>query len=198
MECTNIYDPEIDTTHLYQGDIFKRFDAEYKKKVLPYVNPPELAFMVLNYTCDLVNPKDLSYIIICPIFKLKVLIEGTLKGLISKYPDKEKRNIVKELSSFIKRILNYEQKFIFFLTNSTEFEGSHAFADLLRIATIPIKYINIVLDNRIKSLKSPWREKLGWKIGYMFNRVGLPDTTSNNVEDYLKSHSIIRSYLDEL
>ncbi len=88
MECTNIYDSEIDTAHLYQGDIFKRFDAEYEKNVLPIVNTPELAFMVLNYTCDLINTKDLSNIFICPICKLNVLIEETLKGLILKYPNK--------------------------------------------------------------------------------------------------------------
>jgi len=197
LECLNIYDSQIDTSHLYQGDIFTRFDTRFDKKVLPIVDPPEMAFMVLNYTCDLINKKDLSYIFICPIFKLEVIIEETLEALKLKYPNKSKNNIVKELSKFITRILNYEQKFLFFLTNNSEFGGSHAFADLLRIITIPVKYINNILENRIKSLKSPWREKLGWKIGYIFNRVGLPDTTTNNVEDYIKSHSVIRSYFGE-
>jgi len=196
LECTNIYDSQINITHLYQGDIFVRFDIE--KSILPGVEPPEIAFMVLNYTCDLINKKDLSNVFICPIFKLEVIIDEKLKRLKEKYPQKSKDNVIKLLSKFINDIFKYEKKFFFFLVKTPEFEGSHAFADLLRIATIPVIYINDILDNRIKSLKSPWREKLGWKIGYIFNRVGLPDTTTNNIEHYLKSHSVIRSYLDDI
>lgn len=197
LECTNIYDSQINTTHLYQGDIFTRFDIEFKKTILPAVEPPEIAFMVLNYTCDLINKKELSNVFICPIFKLEVIIDETLKGLKEKHPEKSKDNVIKLLSKFIGDISKYEKKFFFFLTKTPEFEGSHAFADLLRITTIPVEYINNILEKRIKSLKSPWREKLGWKIGYLFNRVGLPDITTSSVEDYLKNHSIIRSYLDE-
>ena len=54
--------------HLCQGDIFIRFP----NKKLPNIEPKEVGFMVLNYTCDLKNYKDLNYISFCPIFKLNI------------------------------------------------------------------------------------------------------------------------------
>lgn len=197
MECTNIYDSEIDTAQLYQGDIFRRFDNEFEKPILPKVKPPEIAFMVLNYTCDLIDRKDLSNIFLCPILKIDVIIAITLEGLKLKYPKRSKDKIINQLKQLISDILNYKKKFVFFLTKIPEFEGSHAVADLLRTTSIPVEYFNNILRNKIKSLKSPWREKLGWKIGYIFNRVGLPDTTTSSVEDYVRNHSVIRNYLDE-
>ncbi len=197
MEGTNIYDSQINATHLYQGDIFARFDNEFEKQVLPDVEPSEIAFMVLNYTCDLINKKDLSHVFICPIFKLEVVIGETLKILKEKHPQKSKDTVIKFLIKKISEIFKYEKKFFFFLAKTPEFEGSHAFADLLRIATIPVEYIKNILESRIKSLKSPWREKLGWKMRYLINRVGLTDTTNSSIEDYLKNHSVIRNYLNE-
>ncbi len=197
MECINIYDSEINKTHLYQGDIFKRFEVENAPNILPLIRPPEIALMVLNYTCDLISKKDLKTIYYCPVFKFDVVIKETLEGLKKKHPKKGKDNILGMLNNKIASICDYEAKFHFFLPKTSEFGDSEGFADLLNIRTIPVKFDKYILENRIKSLKSPWREKLGWKIGYIFNRIGLPDVTSTKISDFLKNHNLIKSYIEK-
>ncbi len=176
----------IPTDHLCQGDIFTRFED----RRLPPVDPIEVGFMVLNYTCDLINLKDITYICICPIFKIDVLIESYLKA----HPKKSEDNLKSLLIDNINILFNNKKKFFYFLPSIAEFEDSPAFADLSQISKLPIEIINDILDHRIGVLKNPWREKLGWMSGNIFNRVAIPDINKNVGKEFVEAYEFIQKF----
>jgi len=68
-----------------------------------------------------------------------------------------------------------------------------------QIYSIPKENINNLLKNRKASLRSPWIEKLGFKLGYCFNRIALPDYPPNHIENIItgKYLTIIEEKINE-
>jgi len=179
--------------YLCQGDLFLRFGGN----ILPPVSPKEVGFMVLNYDCDLINQKELNYICICPIFNIEVLLKIYVQESLKINPEKSKKNITNQIVKNMDNLFNNKKKYYFFLSPINEFNDTPSFADLLRIYTLPINYLNDIFKSRVKVLKHPWREKLGWKVSYIFHRVALPDIDEEKAQKYVINHDIVKRLLPE-
>jgi len=190
LSYSKIYLDELQE-NLCQGDIFIRFDDT---DVIPPVFPKEVGFIVLSYTCDLEHYEKLPSIYCSPIFNLDNLIPR----LIDEQKDiKKTEKIESNLKSIINSILNNQHKFYFFLTPISELTNIPMFVHLGRIFTINILYIEKIKTNRIAGLSSPWREKLGYKIGHIFNRIAIESIDSKISNSYVDNNEIICGFLEE-
>lgn len=174
--------------HLCQGDII----IDLKLKLIADFEPKEYfkGILILTYTCDLVLEQDpVEYINFCPIFSLDCMIKPMIDIYAEKFRDKKSPD--KEISVVIKRklkdICNYKRKNIFFLIADEILDNEDCYADLEQIYSITIDNVESILNNRKASLQSPWIEKLGFKIGYCFNRIALPDTPPNHIKNIFDS-----------
>jgi len=170
-----------------QGDILSRFGT----KILPKINPKELGFMVLTYTCDLVNKKELAFINICPVFSINVIIDNFIKLNL----DKSEKKLKNELIQRILDLSKFKKKYYFFLTPNPIFNNIPAYADIGQISNLPLKYYEDIKSSRLISLLSPWREKLGWKLGYLFNRIALEDVKKDEIENFIDNNEILKEFL---
>ena len=179
----------VDAFHetLTQGDIFARFETKF----LPNIDPEELSFMVLTYSCDLVNRKDLSFIHICPVFSIEVIIADYIDINKGKNVD----NLRNGLKDKIYDISQFIPKNYFFLTPHPIFNYLPAYADIGQIWNLPIEYYDEMKSNRLVSLFSPWREKLGWKLGYLFNRIALEDVRKEEIENFIDNNDVLIEFL---
>lgn len=180
-------------SYLAQGDIFKRFNGT----ALPrFSNPNQLGFMVLTYTCDLISPEDLTYIAFCPVINLK----GLLKIFIKANKRKNRENLENIVSKRIFQITSNKTRHYFFLSPFPELSDIPAYADLTQIYSVEKDYLKNILENRIKSLSSPWREKLGFMAGYLYNRVAIDDVDKEAINEYvsISNKEFIDQYLEEL
>ncbi|MBD3405655.1 MAG: hypothetical protein GF411_05935 [Candidatus Lokiarchaeota archaeon] len=164
MEFPDIYCEPV-PGQLCQGDLFRSFDDD----IFPEVNSDYKIFIILTYTCDLANPKGLQRILISPVFQLNIIIDQ----LQEKHGNKEPHKIQREIIKRIKELSEYRRPFFFFLSPRLEFSHKPAFIDLTQISTISSEYQPKIITTRFAAIKSPWREKLGYMMGYMFNRVAL-------------------------
>jgi len=174
--------------HLCQGDII----VDLELKLIADFEPKEYfkGILILTYTCDLVPEQDpVEFINFCPIFSLDCMI----KPMIDIYTEKfrTKKNPSKEINEVIKRklndICNYKRKNIFFLISDEVLDNEDCYANLEQIYSVGIDDVESLLNNRKASLQSPWIEKLGFKIGYCFNRIALPDTPLEHIENLFES-----------
>lgn len=176
MTFPNMYLTRDMPGHLCQGDIFSRFDDP----VLPLTNPEASGFLVLTYTCDLENPDDISFISVCPVFSLNHI----RKKLMEQYKVRAPQNLKEAVGNHLHDIAKNKKRFHFFLSPATDFSKTPAYADLAQIFSIPKRYIPTVVGKRICGLKNPWREKLGFMVGYLYNRVATKDIDKNTVLKY--------------
>ena len=93
-----------------------------------------------------------------------------------------------------------KKKGFFYLMPDKIFEGKECYADLEQIHSINRKYIGHLLEHRKASLRSPWLEKLAFKLGYCFNRIALPDFPIEKFEkSYKDKHfNLIESLYDTI
>jgi len=173
---------------LNQGDIFLRFGG----KEIPKGEDKELAFIVLTYSCDLEHPKDLNYILISPIFSFNTLI--------GKFLEKNKNKSIEKLKDALKsRIIeffNNDTRFHFFLSPIPDICNNPAYADLGQIITLHKKFTNEIIENRKMSLEKPWREKLGWMTGNLFNRIALEDIKNTVTEQFIEKNEVIKIFFE--
>jgi hypothetical protein len=88
----------------------------------------------------------------------------------------KKESYIKQFENEVTTVVNDEVKYIrkstFFLSPLPAFDNLPTFAIIEDIRSIPIgETKEIILKSRIASLKNPWREKLGYKLAYLYNRV---------------------------
>jgi len=184
--------------YLCQGDII----INYPKDKLQSFSPDEFfkGIIILSYTCDLKNDK-LDNINYSPIYDIENLITDIYNKL--KNDDRIKKEIRKrkkeqknpneyirsKVLDLLHRIFNYEDKSIFYLEADEIFNGKQCYAHLEQIYTMSLNLKdnkNQILDlikNCCKaSLTNPFIEKLGYMVGYCFNRVAIEvfDITSRN------------------
>lgn len=173
---------------LSQGDIFSRFDD----KIIPKSEEEELGFIILTYTYDLEHPDDLSYILFCPVLDFDILIKKYLE--INK--NKKLTNINEMLMSKVNNIFSNDNRYHFFLSPIPKVCKNPAFAHLEQITKISKKYMDNLLKNRKISLKKPWREKLGWMVGNLFNRIALKDIEKNLPSQYIQSSDSFKIFIE--
>ena len=173
---------------LSQGDIFSRFDD----KIIPKSEEEELGFIILTYTCDLEHPDDLSYILFCPVLDFDILIKKYLE--INK--NKKLTNINEMLMSKVNNIFSNDNRYHFFLSPIPKVCKNPAFAHLEQITKISEEYMDNLLKNRKISLKKPWREKLGWMAGNLFNRIALKDIEKKLPSQYIQSSDSFKKFIE--
>jgi hypothetical protein len=187
MNFPNIF-KDKKPSHLCQGDIFKKINTE---DVLPPSSAYQVGYMILNNTCDLIHLKDLAYLSICPIFKISIIIEEYIKANAKR----EKKNIIESLSNKLYSLSNNKKKIYFFIPTISSLGDTPNIADISQIIKISTKYKLEILENRIKVIKSPWREKLAWKIANLFNRVALPDINREVIDKTILKSEILDKFL---
>ena len=177
-----------ETAILSQGDIFLRFE----NKAIPKSEVKELGFMILTYTCDLEHPNDLNYILFCPIFDFDILIEKYIK--INQ--NKSIANINEALGDIVSKLFSNDIRHYFFLSPIPEIKENPAYAHLEQITKIPKQFMRDLINNRIISLKRPWKEKLGWMTGNLFNRIALEDMDKTIPKQYIQTSESIKDFIE--
>ena len=173
---------------LSQGDIFTYFNDP----VLPKQSD-ELALILISNTCD-IEQKKLKYYLYCPIYNLDSYIDPFIKNsknnqsklIRSDKIRKEEgfKNHTNKIKSLMSDIMNNNRPRMFFLSPRVEWGEFLAFAELEQIRSITKDKKEEILKNRFACLKNPWRERLGYKIAYLFNRVALPDYKKSDFNQF--------------
>lgn len=160
-----------------QGDIFSLSNSEVEK-YFPFLFKTEwstiIDFIVTSYTCDIQHNR-LKYICIAPLIKLKPMLDEMATK--KKNNGALKKNIEESLDSFINELHIYNPKEYFYLPKEEKFGINEEYVVLLEFL-LPQKFdefIDVVKEKTKCSLISPWKEKLGWKIGYLYNRIALDE-----------------------
>ncbi len=112
-----------------------------------------------------------------------------------KISKKSAENLKKGLKSRIYKILQFIPKYYFFLAPNPIFKNHPAYADIGQISNLPLEYYDEIRSNRLISLFSPWREKLGWKLGYQFNRIALEDVKEDDIKNFIDSNEVLAEFL---
>jgi len=174
---------------LSQGDIFRRFEVKDLPKKSEDV---ELGFILLTYSCDLEHPEDINYILVCPVLDFNILI----KKFLEKNKTKSIIKIKDALTSKINKLFNNDSRFYFFLSPIPNISQYPAYADLQQIIKIHKKYSKEIIANRIISLKNPWREKLGWMTGNLFNRIATLDIRKDTKDNFIEGNEPIIAFFE--
>lgn len=176
MAFHNIYITDDLSDHLNQGDIFTKLsnpDFNYD------FGPANIAFMILTYTCDFTNNK-VYHVNFCPIYT----IESLIVKLTETNQYKNESNALDSSKKFITQISQYNNSKFYFLPSHQNLNNKNSYANLELIQSIKYeKFKAEMLSNRILSLNSPWREKLGYLISYNYNRVALKDHNKSLLQD---------------
>ena len=165
-------DPEK-KSQIYQGDIIK-----YKN----YINTKQenLGFIILSNSCDLENLKNKKIISATPIFPFNFVFDDMVKEAFKKTKKKigtlkSSKEVIEHftdlVSQFIYEESNYKKKYTFFISPLVDFDNKPTIAHIEHITSIKITELKTILENRIISIKPPWREKLGFKAGNIYNRI---------------------------
>ena len=187
MSYPDMYKKKKKTESLSQGDIFSRFD----NKAIPKSEEKELGFIILTYSCDLEHPKDMNYVLFCPIFDFDILIEKYLE--LNK--NKTITNINENLIRHVNNLFSNDTRYFFFMSPIPNLRKNPAYAHLEQITKIHKGFINDLIQNRTIGLRKPWREKLGWMVGNLFNRIALEDTDSNLPNQYIQASDSFKSFI---
>ena len=96
-------------------------------------------------------------------------------------------------------ICKYQMQNIFFLKKDSIFK-EECYANLEQIYSKPIKYEEEIKKCRVASLTNPWIEKLGFMLGFCFNRVATEEIQTSE-RDLLfedKYQSIFDEFVDSV
>jgi len=169
---------------LFQGDIIK-FEKGSRADFLKERYKDILGYLVLSNSCDL-DRDDLSIISLAPILPFKTWLTMCADEFLDNPKIKNQKDLENNITSSIFKEMNYDGKFTFYIPPIYEFGNKPATAFLNDIRSIEVEYIEILLENRIRALKPPWREKLGYKVAYLFNRIATDDT-KKELRDEIKA-----------
>jgi hypothetical protein len=164
---------------LFQGDIirFVKVDPDLPKERYEDI----LGYLVLSNSCDL-DRDDLEIISLSPILTFKSYLNNCIDDLFHNDKLKSQKEFENNVTTIILKEMNYDGKFTFYIPPINEFSNMPSVAFLNDIRSIEVKSIEKLLKNRIYALKPPWREKLGYKVAYIFNRVAIDDTKKEEKE----------------
>lgn len=180
-----VYQKDQFEDHLCQGDIIVGFKSE----LLPTYKPPPLGTLILSQTCDLENEGNIHFISLSPIYVLDVYINRLVEQTIRKRgPDIAYERAIDIISEKVSQLANYQDKRLFFLPPDSIFNGSAAFSGIDEISAIPVTHWKELLKLRRASILSPWREKLGFKMGYLYNRVATHTPRFKDIRTWVEAN----------
>lgn len=191
---------------LSQGDIIRNVKGETDKIILNNTEDNKiLGYLIISNSCDLERKEKerkemqkISLVTIIPFDKMldKIFIEAIKHANKIKKREESEGKSIDIKDEFEKRVAelicdeaNYKHKFTFFLSPLTEFDNLPTIAQLsdvrsIDVGSIDVGSIDTLVRNRIVSLKAPWREKLGHKVGYIFNRISTESPKSNDIKNW--------------
>lgn len=167
---------------IYQGDIFVPSDNEILDVFkVDSKEIPVKGFIVTSNSCDIVQ-KSIDYICISPIISLQDLIDQIKLG--KKEQGKNPDSIKESIKSNVENIVKYKKKKYFYLPENSKHKITDNWVVLLEmIFNYKLEKVNSTIANsRISTLLPPWREKLGWSVGNLYNRIALQDFQKNEID----------------
>ncbi len=184
---------------LSQGDII----TDPSSDITGIFEPPPLGFAVASNTCDLVQRGKMSYVFLSPIFGLDRWLKDILRQQIARIKGSGGANpnydwAINFVIPKLHGLANYEDKWFYFIPPHEVLEGSASFVGMDQTSPFPIAYYNELLAARVATIKSPWKEKFGFKVGYLFNRVATPTPDPQEVLEWLDASygNVIREILE--
>jgi hypothetical protein len=86
-------------------------------------------------------------------------------------------DIEKETNDLMNNLYKYNKKQFYYLPKDLDYKiNEDCVAWIEIIITQEVKILKEAILKNIKcTLKPPWKEKLGWRLGYLYNRVSLED-----------------------
>lgn len=173
-----------------QGDIFSVLEPDTRKKFTEVVVEDYKIewFIVISNTCDIKQKDVIKYLHFCPLVPLKNILMELKKDYESRTPVPKPDTIKNNLEGFVRENLIYKKKRFYYLPEKKYFKIKEQYLILLdAIITLDKKTATeMIKDKRICSLKSPWKEKLGWAVGNIHNRVSLKDYSEKQLKDALE------------
>lgn len=201
-----MYKTENLEEYLCQGDIILNFTLDSLQNFEPidYYK----GILILSFTCDLKNNK-LEFINYCPIYSLHHRIiefyefiknNAQMKKEIKKRASKNAHSYIKgKVINLLSEICNYKKQNIFFLKGESIFI-EQSYANLEQIYSLSSENVDQLKIYRVASLKNPWVEKLGFMLGFCFNRVAT-DEISKSERDALfenKYKTLFTEFVDNV
>ncbi len=201
-----VYQDHSTGQSLLQGDILKVEGSflEYFKKFYPAINyqdSEDKYVMVLTQSCDLVKTEKrkpkLSHINVCLVRSLKNVIERLISDEIKPLTIGNKnilqQSALDQLKDKLSKLLNNtDQKTHFFLPKKTPF-----LKDMVAILPLSfsfrIDHYDLMLNNRVLSLKSEFQAKVGHIISQLYGRIGTHDLSDAGWNDEKR-----REYINQL
>ena len=94
-------------------------------------------------------------------------------------------------------IANYNHHGWFFLSPHNIFNNLAAISNLEQISHIPLSEEKSLLDHRQLTIIPPWKEKLGYKTGYLFNRIATFTPEHKEINEWIDINfkELINNYL---
>ncbi len=183
--------------YLCQGDIIIGYES---RQLLDFEDKLQ-GFIILNNTCDVKNYDDLSSILLAPLINvddiIQKLLESIIIGIHKNLAQKNKltresiiRSLRKGILGKIKELAKYRGHSFFLIFPNRIFSNEFIIADLTNIINIDICEIDKITKLRKATLLNPWREKLGFMTGSIFNRIAVDD-----LDD--KDEEVISNYINE-
>ena len=175
----HMYEREIFNDYLCQGDIIIGYETEE----IPIYRPEKYfkGIIILSFTCDLKHDK-IRFLNFCPIFSMEaIFLNKRYIDIIKRRCKTSGKNIENCIRNVMKKrledITSNENRDTFYLEEDPMFNDNPCFADLEQIFNIRLneEKTKNLLNLRKASLRNPWLEKFGYKLGYCFNRVATED-----------------------
>ncbi|MDJ0625709.1 MAG: hypothetical protein QNJ31_04995 [Candidatus Caenarcaniphilales bacterium] len=186
-----IYDNKFDRESLQQGDVIKVQNELINKfnEFYPTLNHTDQRndqfVMILSQTCDLVRTKKrklkIDHINLCLVRTIDSLIRRTIEN----HQGDMDKSFYKETSKKLSRLINNsETKFHFFLP---KIEGVFP-KDMISILSLNYafrtnEFYELFLSNRVASLKSEFRAKIGMILSAFYGRVATQDLSEQGWTD---------------
>lgn len=198
-----MYKTEDLDSYLCQGDIILNFPLDSLQTFEP--KKYYKGILILSFTCDLKNDK-LQFINYCPIYSLTHRIiefhevlkndKKVKKGIRKRETEGQNPHdyIAGKVKGLLSEICNYNMRNIFYLKKDSIFK-EECYANLEQIYSIPKENEAEIKKCRVTSLTNPWIEKLGYMLGYCFNRVAIKEIEKSERDSLFQDK--YRSTFDE-
>ena len=177
---------DVDSSlRLAQGDIIRG----YSSSLLPVYRPSVTGLTVVSNSCDLEQPDRLAHVAVAPIFDLSPWIEQAVNERSRKLQAAGKKPSYEDALEFLtgrlESLASYKDKNLFFFPPHPALDGVAAVARIVQITTLLIAELDGLSARRVASMKPPWRENLGYKVGFLFNRVATWSPRRQDLESWL-------------
>jgi len=181
---------------LSQGDIIVGYESI---KLLKFDDSVK-GLMILNYSCDLNNNGDLRTIILAPIAGIEIILDEFISGLreklkesiteTSKFSESSfRKKIKKAIQDRMLQLTKFEGHSFFLLYPDDKFIDEYSIVDITNLINVGAEEIENISKFRKASLKHPWREKLGYMLGNLFNRIALDDELNQDDQNVVKENA---------